>query len=433
MAKKIPSAARFFYFHIDNSEEIKKVWLELAKRAGIKTREEDMGPLFEGSYKVHELTNIKTFKGSSASLSISLYKKIVIISGLFYIGGSNVKVLDKISFNDISGLEVAIGGAIVLITGEKDTEALEPELGKRFTKIETRIGVLCQFEEKEGRKEHVYVLTSSPSYDELEHFFTLDFPLFDFAIHKLHMERDYFQNQQKWILNEKAEIDKSLGEILHKRIVGETLDPKFIGMLEKDIDALSSKYGILVNDGHLVRKARTSLKEDIGLVYSHLTEFAKVPAEGLDILKRSIELEKKLEEAETSISFAIKNTKTAIDTVRTHVDLIRSRENIFLQEEAISFQIAAGFLEFIIIFYYSLTSWLHLLGEGRFEIIPVSTRFLLIFIFTSLAVLLTHFVGVSYKNKWKLNKGMILSATSLLGVFVYIVYLSMKTGGLHAP
>jgi hypothetical protein len=150
------------------------------------------------------------------------------------------------------------------------------------------------------------------------------------------MERDYFQNQQKWILNEKAEIDKSLGEILHKRIVGETLDPKFIGMLEKDIDALSSKYGILVNDGHLVRKARTSLKEDIGLVYSHLTEFAKVPAEGLDILKRSIELEKKLEEAETSISFAIKNTKTAIDTVRTHVDLIRSRENIFLQEEAIS-------------------------------------------------------------------------------------------------
>ncbi|MFQ5801128.1 MAG: hypothetical protein ACE5HH_05360, partial [Candidatus Hydrothermarchaeales archaeon] len=282
-------------------------------------------------------------------------------------------------------------------------------------------------------KEHDYVLTPPTNPEELEHFLTLHFPLFDFAIHRLHIERDYFKNQRTWIMNEKAEIDKTVGDILHKRIVGETLNPENIELLEKEIDTLSSKYGILANDGHHIRKARTVVEDDLEAVHDHLREFGNLPPEGeLRILEDSIDLKNKLLADEISISYSIKNTKTAIDTVRANVDLLRSRENIFLQEEAVSFQVAAGVLEFIIIFYYSLTSWLHLLGDERFKSIPTPVRFISIFLFASFSVALTHFVGKSYREKWKLNKGMIISVAALLAVFLYIVYLSIQTGNLHA-
>ncbi len=233
-------------------------------------------------------------------------------------------------------------------------------------------------------------------------------------------------------MNEKEEIDKSIGDLLHKSIVGETLNPRYIKTLEGDIDLLSSKYAILVNDGHLLRKARTTLEDDIDMVQARLNEFGKIPSEGLEIIKGSMDLNESLKESEISIGYAIKNTKTAIDIVRTSVELLRSRENIFLQEEAISFEAAAGVLGFIIIFYYSLTSWLHILGEVRFEIIPPVTRFLTIFLFTSSAVLLTHFLGESYKKKWRINKGMVISIAALIAVFIYIVFLSIQTGTLNA-
>lgn len=431
MAEKIPTAARFFYFHVDNREEIKKIWEELAKKSGIKLKEKDAGDLITTSIQSHGLTTVATLDSEKARLSMSLYKNIVIISALFFTSGNPREVAEKISFKDLPGMNITIGGATLLIAEEGGVQEMAEELGAGYNKIETTIGALYQFEEKEGHKEHVYVLTPPTDPEELEHFLTLHFPPFDFAIHRLHIERDYFKNQRTWIMNEKVEIDKTVGDILHKRIVGESLNPENIEILEKEIDTLSSKYGILVNDGHLIRKARTVIDEDIEAVYDHLKEFGhSPPEEELKILTPSIELKKKLQADETSISYAIKNTKTAIDTVRTNVDLLRSRENVFLQEEAISFQVAAGFIEFIIVYYYSLASWSHLLGVERFESIPAPTRFISILLFTSFAVVFTHFVGKSYKENWKLNIGMVISGAAILAVFLYVVYLSLQTGML---
>ncbi len=426
MSKELPSGAGFFYFHKDNNKEIKGLWRGLAKRFGIEVGDKDSIDLIKESFNSHGLTNIKTIQGPGARLSISLYRNIVIVTGVFY------RSVAKADFKGLPGVDSAIGMARVIIGEESEVDAFEKEFGKGYTRVETESGLLCQFEEKEGEREHFYFLLPAKEVEGIEHFLTLDFPLFDFEIHKLHMERDYFKNQQKWIMNEKEEIDKSIGDLLHKSIVGETLNPRYIKTLEGDIDLLSSKYAILVNDGHLLRKARTTLEDDIDMVQARLNEFGKIPSEGLEIIKGSMDLNESLKESEISIGYAIKNTKTAIDIVRTSVELLRSRENIFLQEEAISFEAAAGVLGFIIIFYYSLTSWLHILGEVRFEIIPPVTRFLTIFLFTSSAVLLTHFLGESYKKKWRINKGMVISIAALIAVFIYIVFLSIQTGTLNA-
>ena len=426
MSKGLASLAVYFYFHKDNGSEIKELWTGLAEKAGMEIGDTDAVELVNERFNSQGLTNIKTLQGVGATIHIWLHKSIVVVSGIS---------TDRGAWADLSSLPCAgyaIGWARVFIGDESGRDSLESKFGKRYSLLETDFGRLCQFEEKKGNRVHIYYLMHRDGSAAVEHFLTLDFPLFDFAIHKLHMERDYFKNQQKWILNEKAEIDKEIGELLHKSIVGETLNPEYIGSLEKDIDTLSSKYAILVNDGHLIRKARTTLEEEVGHVQSRLRGFGAVPDSGLDITRDTAELIDKLREAETSISFAIKNTKTAIDTVRTSVELLRSRENIFLQEEAISFQVAAGVLEFIIIFYYSIASWDYIIGVERFDTIPPYIRFLTIFVFAALSVILTHFIGISFKEKWKLNRGLILSAAALLGMFAYIVFLSIQTAALHA-
>ena len=426
MPKGVESVAVYFYFHKDNAREIKELWSGLAEKAGLEVSETDAVELVNERFNSHGLTNIKTLKGVDARVYIWLHKNIVVVSA------QNSGSEGWSDIGSLPGVESAIGRARIIVGNESKIDDFESRVEKRCSLLETKFGDLHQFEEETGNREHIYYLAPKDDSEAVEHFLTLDFPLFDFAIHKLHMERDYFKNQQKWIMNEKAEIDKEIGVLLHKSIVGETLNPEYIGSLERDIDTLSSKYAILVNDGHLIRKARTALEDDVGRVQIRLREFGSVPKGGLNITQNSIDLIARLREEESSISFAIKNTKTAIDTVRTSVELLRSRENIMLQEEAVSFQVAAGGLEFIIIFYYSLTSWLHLIGEARFELIAPTVRFLTIFLFASASVALTHFVGESFKKKWKLNRGLILSAAALLAVFAYIVYFSIQTGSLPA-
>jgi hypothetical protein len=121
MSRKVPTGARFFYFHKDNSAEIKSVWSELAKRTGIEAGGEDAGKLIKESFKVHGLTNIKKVEGAKARLSISLYKNIVIISGIFFLAGSLEKIAEEIRFEDLPGKEISIGGAIIIISRTKDS------------------------------------------------------------------------------------------------------------------------------------------------------------------------------------------------------------------------------------------------------------------------------------------------------------------------
>jgi len=428
MAERAYRAGRYFYFHVENSEEIKKVWGELGRRNSITTEPKDAAQIVKEGFERHSTTTITRAEGSGVELSILLYRNIAIIAGFFRLSQGVGEVRERIAYGDLPGMEAAIGKTTILISGDSDALTQLKEASGSYTRIETLFGTLYQFEEEPGHKEHLYLLHPTGDIEGLDHFLRLHFPVFDFLIHKLHKERDYFRTQRSWIVKEKDEINKTIGDILHRRIVGETLNPENIELLEKEIDTLSSKYAILVNDGHLIRTARTVLEEDMEAVYSSLQGFGKPLEEGLMILKDSMELKEKLEGDETSISYAIKNAKTAIDTVRTNVDLLRSRENILLQEKGVSYQVAAAVLEFIIIFYYSIASWEHLIGVHRMELIPPPVRFASIFLFTTLSVVLTHYVGESYREGWKLTRRMLIAGAALIAVFLYILYISIQTG-----
>ncbi|MFQ5800542.1 MAG: hypothetical protein ACE5HH_02330, partial [Candidatus Hydrothermarchaeales archaeon] len=98
MSQKLPTGARFFYFHVDSREETKEVWEELAKKSGIKLQEKNAGDLIATSIQSHGLTTVTTVENEKARLSMSLYKNIIIISALFAPSGDLKVVMKGISF-----------------------------------------------------------------------------------------------------------------------------------------------------------------------------------------------------------------------------------------------------------------------------------------------------------------------------------------------
>ncbi|NOZ76499.1 MAG: hypothetical protein GXO65_02230 [Euryarchaeota archaeon] len=416
--------ARYFYFHMDDDEPLKEFWKGISGRVGIKGQGDDQPgrATLDGARK-HRPTAITTGTGDGTRLSMLHYKNVVIVLASFAPSGRDV--MDELGQADIPGRDRAVGESVLIIAPGQGGEAAAGELGTITDRIETRAGHLFLLAEKEGHKEHAYVLAFSGDSGALARLLSHQLPVFDFTVHKVHAERDYFRNQRKWAMEEKHDIDKKVGEILHKRIVGKSLNPENIELLEKEIETLSSKYAILVNDVQIIKKSRTVLEEDLRWAMARLRELGEPEGgEDLSILKDSEELKDRLDEDISSLNYSIQNTKTAIDTVRTNVELLRSRETILLQKEAISIQVAAGFVEFLIVFYYSLASWGYLLGHPRFDAVPVGIRFTGILLFSISAVVFTHFLGKALKDRKRVNRGMVISGAAIAIVFLGIVYVS---------
>lgn len=422
MPGRVPTTARYFYFHVDEGEAAKEFWKGLAHRCGVVIEGKEVEGAVKERVHGYEVTTIARASSEMARLAMSLHGKVIIVSGLFYTSGEGGLAEERL--REVAGGEAAMGESLVLITGEGSGGEAARELGTIYDELETSAGTLYFLEERDGERRHVYLLSLSGTTEALEHLLALHFPIFDFAIHRLHTERDYFKNQRVWVMEEKADIDRTVGEILHRRMVGKTLNPENIEHLEREIDTLSSKYAILVNDAHLIKKAATLLEEDMEEVKGHLRTCSGDREGEYRVLEDSMELKRRLEADMVSLSYSIQNTKTAIDTVRANVDLLRSRETFLLQEEAISLQVAAGFVEFLIVFYYSLASWSYLLGHQRFEAVPVAIRFTSILVFSLSSVAFTHFLGKALKDKRRVNRGMALAGTAILITFLYIVSVS---------
>jgi multisubunit Na+/H+ antiporter MnhB subunit len=111
--------------------------------------------------------------------------------------------------------------------------------------------------------------------------------------------------------------------------------------------------------------------------------------------------------------------KNAIDVIRMKISIERGRETIELQHESISLQVAAGFIEFIVVFYYTLNSWKILAGKV-FSTLSPGVILITLTAFSSSVVLFTHAVAAARKEKKRFTAematslGLILLFTSLM-------------------
>ncbi|MHB1361353.1 MAG: hypothetical protein ACYCW5_01985 [Thermoleophilia bacterium] len=267
------------------------------------------------------------------------------------------------------------------------------------------------------------------------------FPVMDSLIKKLVRTASYFEQQRQTIASERSEVDREVGSLLHRQVVGSAAAasmPEAAGAsadsgaasLESQINALSRMFGMLATDSLLIRQSTESMAGDIKLLQG---EFARMGKQGGNAIgdhylnRFNDDLAEAKAEAE-KLEFARRNAQAAIEVVRTQVEILRAGEeaviqqqsqeilsrSLVLQKERLALQVAAGFIEFVLIFYYVLKSWEGIAGAGTFDHISRLVRFIVVGGFSASAAMGTHYLAQVLQRDSLKSRGLWISVAVLV-------------------
>lgn len=260
---------------------------------------------------------------------------------------------------------------------------------------------------------------------DLREFITTTFIRLDIALHRLSKFSILFKRQINQISDERESINKSVGRSLHKGLTKEMPNKDRIMNQEAEINDLSKFFEKLVNHGITLKSSEETLTRELREVEGFIANREFKP--GRDTIRQKIkpylELREAIDREYRLVENAIQN-KAVIQVVQTKVGLIRSSETIALQkdmkrlqEEGISLQSAASFIECVIVFYYGLGVW-KMLADDVFHHIPASIVFIIISSFALSVTALTHFISKSWMQNWKMSKGLIISAVAVISIWI---------------
>ncbi len=271
-------------------------------------------------------------------------------------------------------------------------------------------------------------------------------PQLDAFIKKLGRQASHFSDQRRAIADERSQIDKQVAAILHQQVVTVT-NGAGTGRLEDNIAHLSRMFGMLATDALLVRQAEDRLRNGLEALDAALgLQLKKGPGAKDEIGSHyragfSADLEDAHTEA-VRLNFSRQNAQAAIEVVRTQVELLRAGEeaaiqnqtkellsrSLLVQQERLALQVAAGFVEFVLVFYYVLKSWEGIAGQNTVDSIPAALRLLIIGGISAGAAAGTHFLARALHRRSMKNPGLWISAAVLLlalaAMIIFTVALS---------
>lgn len=444
----LPELVHYFYFLSEEAEKIKDFWSRAVDNFNLK---EDIGEkerIAKITYGMDYPTLLRAFSDEKSEVkAMVLFSEDIAVVVLFFFVSWHAAInkLNRFRERVRKELDEAFASTNIVISENVEEEFLKEASEYTFS-TEFKACKLYQIAISEGET-HFYV--AKPK--KLDYyFFATDFLKIDLLLHKIRREANFFRKQYEWAMGEREKADKEISEILHEQVFkkgnGDEMET-----LKKDMEKLSRIYTMLSSDLVLLKNAyktlTTVLKEIESLTSAMIEREEKKTKEAKESIEllylrpiKSLAVEVAKEEG--NIRNSIKNAKTALDVIKSRIELIRSEEalalqedtgklmeqNIKIQEQGVSLQAAAGFIEFIILFYYSLASWLHLIGEQKFEEIPAMMRFFTILAFTTSAVIFTHFFAEAYKENWKFGRGFIISLLGILLSFATIVFITVSLG-----
>lgn len=247
---------------------------------------------------------------------------------------------------------------------------------------------------KLGCEHHLFAYLTSESNEALA-FLPKHFTKIDSLLHHLDATVPLYKDLASNAMEKRKKADEKIARLLSEQVVGEH-SVEGIKTLENDVDHLAALYASLAADLSLLRKSRDSLAQDL----RHLDRMRSL---GYDPDNFSIEGHKTILEelgiAATRLDESLEDLHAAITIVGNKVELMRSRENVTLQKEALSLQVSAGFIEFIILFYYALHSWETLVTKEHLERIPAIFQALIVVTFSGLIVGFTHEISKRYRGE----------------------------------
>ena len=222
-------------------------------------------------------------------------------------------------------------------------------------------------------------------------------PAVDAGLQKLAKIAVYFRSQREIIDKERLAANKQLSATLHAQVVKSTTGRAWADTLEEQVGQLATIYGKLASNASIIKDAHFNILRELAAVDVHLRA-ASLPGEAAatfvdEVKEEYAVLARELQQSGELLVVPTGQAAAAIDVLRAQIDILRSRQNLELQEEGLALQVGAGFVEFILVFYYSLASWEHLAGLERFEAVSALSRGFLVLFFAAAVVAATHQAG----------------------------------------
>ncbi len=431
--KEIPRACHYIYFHIDDDKEINELWDFL-------TQEYDKDT--DGAVCTLEPTSDSTIsislaKGDQSGVYLSCFRNVATIGILFYSENTTLQDIDDQRNQLENFLSSQIGEATILIVDKEEQLKIAKETFSEFKLIESKItfGKLYHFlDEDRG----IYFCLPFEK-DLLFDFLVEELPIFDVSFQSLDKKVKYFQDQLKLMEQERVAADKFVSKLLYSGMGKKETDAERIEVLEKEIDDLSQLYEKIANYTYMIKNSILTVRNELMILDECLASFCIERRLESEYVQMNRTFQNKLETEGSLLSNTLTGIKTAIDIVDTRVGLQRGKESLtlqqqtqHLQEEGTSMQMATSMIEFVLVFFYSLESWEILTSHEVFVLIPVVLKVGLIGTWAFMAVIATHFLALSWRENWKLNKGVIISFAILIAILISIILITQYYGGVAA-
>lgn len=281
-----------------------------------------------------------------------------------------------------------------------------------------------------------------------QQFFTSHLPLMEFTIIRLHMLARLMWDRNQAVDRERAQLDRQLNRILHTDLVNELHQAHIIEAYEEHLDSLSTAYGKIVNDYALIQdgyQRLTALLEQLGqqLVQEPSCRFSEDTKQQMyqPFERMAEELSRTLNE----LRFSRESHQAAIEVVRSRIELLLSKENIAtqsqirslmeintaVQKQSLTFQFAAGLIEFIVLAYYSHSLW-KALAPDAYHAIAGWIQLVFVILFSGTTVYMTHLLAEYLQGDKHVKQKLLFFSLFLLVILLVVLMASVMLSGAAA-
>ena len=262
-------------------------------------------------------------------------------------------------------------------------------------------------------RRHVYTLNNSLMASENQNNLINLISHFDRQVF-IHNTKMRYLRQRTHLINIEANNNGLMvSSVLHNRFVAQAIQSP-TEIMEVKIEQLALNYGVIASYFRLLQESQGLLERSqlrvtaaAHKIYgnqleSNLQEYLTVCRKAAGEVQQVID----------RVNLIMNEVKAAIDVVQTQVDLMRSKEsvelqrqfnqvlaqNVALQQKSLTLQVAAGFVEFIVIAYYTLSIWKSLSDPNIFHHIPAILTLIIAGSFAGLAVFGTHLLAHEHRS-----------------------------------
>ncbi|MGI5880745.1 MAG: hypothetical protein ACOX6L_09150 [Syntrophomonadaceae bacterium] len=291
-------------------------------------------------------------------------------------------------------------------------------------------------------------LAAMPHYNpRYAKFLALKLPVIEAGLVRLQMISSLMRDRNVTVTRERMEIDRRLSDVLHSNLVMEQGKFKAAEDLEMQIHSLSSAYGILNGDYSLLADGRNRLDTALQNLHNMLLNEPALDIKPEVLQELLMPYEQRLQEIRVSLDelrLSRENHQAAIDVVRSRIDIMMSKTNIETQEQikdlmvlntsmqkqSLTFQFAAGLIEFIVLAYYGHSLWKNL-AHAAYENIPGVIQLVFVLLFAGGTVYCTHLWAEFLQGEHHI-KNKVVASTLILLIFLTIIFVaSILYSGAH--